>query len=47
MEGAPPDVLADTLDLALDNGCTSGADACMGLTTACHFMFPDMEGLAA
>lgn len=47
MEGAPPAVLADALDLALDNGCTSGADACMGLTTACHFMFLDMEGLAA
>lgn len=47
MAGATADLLADALDVALDYGCTSGADACMGLTTACRFMFLDMEGPAA
>jgi Protein of unknown function (DUF2877) len=47
VEGAPRDVLADALEVALDNGCTSGADACMGLAAACRFTFFDMQGFAA
>ena len=33
------DVLADAIELALDSGCTSGADAATGLAAACRFMF--------
>ena len=47
IEGASREVLADALDLMLDYGCTSGADACMGLAAACRFTFCNMECLAA
>ena len=33
------DVLADAIELALDSGCTSGADAATGLAAACRFIF--------
>jgi hypothetical protein len=45
MDDAQEGVLSDVLELALDNGSTSGADACTGLAAACRFTFP--EGLAA
>jgi hypothetical protein len=47
LEGASDDDLAGTLDRLLDTGCTSGADACMGLIAACHHTFFNMERLAA
>ncbi len=47
MEGVPDDVLADVLDLVLDTGCTSGADACVGLAAASRFLFLNPERLAA
>jgi len=39
IEGAPDDVMEKALDVLLDTGCTSGADACMGLAAACRLMF--------
>lgn len=47
VEGAAHEVLADRLEVMLDHGCTSGADACMGMAAACRFTFLNMEGLAA
>jgi hypothetical protein len=43
MEGAPDDVRTDALELVLDTGYTSGADACMGLTAACRLLFLPTE----
>jgi hypothetical protein len=47
VEGVPHDVLADALELALDTGSTSGADACLGLAAACRFAFFNVKRLAA
>lgn len=47
IEGAPHDVFTDALNLVLDTGFTSGADACMGLAAACRFSFLNTERLAA
>jgi hypothetical protein len=42
-EGAPDHVLAGALESVLDTGCTSGADACLGLAAACRFSFGTAE----
>jgi hypothetical protein len=47
VEGAPDDVLADALRTVLDVGCTSGADACLGLAAACRLSFATAERLTA
>jgi hypothetical protein len=47
MEGAPHGILADAIELVLDSGCTSGADAATGLAAACRFMFFKPEWAAA
>lgn len=47
LAGASRERLLDALDLALDHGCTSGADACMGLAAACRFTFFNVRGLAS
>lgn len=47
MEGAPSEVLADALNLVLDTGSTSGADACLGLVAACRFSFTTAESFTA
>ena len=47
MEGAPHSVLVDAIEQVLDTGCTSGADACMGLAAACRFIFFSAERAAA
>jgi hypothetical protein len=39
MQDTAHDVLARAIELALDSGCTSGADAATGLAAACRFMF--------
>jgi hypothetical protein len=41
------DVLADAVELVLDSGCTSGADAATGLVAACRFIFVNPEWAAA
>jgi hypothetical protein len=43
IEGAPDDVLAGSLDFVLDTGCTSGADACVGMVAAFRFSFLNPE----
>jgi hypothetical protein len=45
--GAPDPILEDALQVVLATGCTSGADACMGLTAACRFAFLHAERDAA
>jgi hypothetical protein len=47
MKDAPHDILVRALDLVLDTGCTSGADACTGLAAACRFTFLKVQRLAA
>jgi hypothetical protein len=47
IEGASHEALAEALDLVLNTGCTSGADACLGLAAACDFLFLNTESLAA
>ena len=47
MDGASNEVLTDALDLVLKTGCTSGADACLGLAAACDYSFLNTESLAA
>jgi len=47
MEDTPHVGLADALARALDIGATSGADACIGLVTACQATFFRTRGLAA
>jgi hypothetical protein len=47
MEGGPPDVFQDAIQVVLRTGCTSGADACIGLVAACRFVFPGIERAAA
>ncbi len=47
IEGAPDAVLANALDALLDTGCTSGADACMGLAAACRLVFFTIDRAAA
>ncbi len=47
IEGASHEVLTDALDRVLETGCTSGADACLGLAAACDFSFHTTESLAA
>ena len=39
IEGAPDNILTHAVELVLDTGCTSGADAGMGLAAACHHSF--------
>jgi hypothetical protein len=46
-EGATDAVLADALESVLDTGCTSGADACLGLAAACRFSLVTAERLTA
>jgi hypothetical protein len=43
-EGAPDDVLSDALQIVLDTGYTSGADACLGLAAACRLSLVPAEG---
>jgi Protein of unknown function (DUF2877) len=47
MEAAPHNILTDAIELVLDTGCTSGADACMGLAAACRCIFFNTERAAA
>jgi hypothetical protein len=42
-EGAPDDVLAAALESVLDTGCTSGADASLGLCAALRLSFDAEE----
>jgi hypothetical protein len=47
VQGAPDLILEDALQVVLATGCTSGADACMGLVAACRFSFLHAERDAA
>ena len=47
VEGAAEPVLEDALQVVLGIGCSSGADACMGMIAACRFSFLTAEGHAA
>jgi hypothetical protein len=47
LQDAPHNVLMDAIERVLDIGCTSGADACVGLIAACRFVFFDCIGAAA
>ena len=41
------DIVSSALTPVLDTGCTSGADACVGLAAACRLMFLPAERLAS
>jgi hypothetical protein len=47
VEGAADPVLEDALKVVLGIGCTSGADACLGMIAACRFSFLTAERHAA
>ena len=47
MQDTAHDVLARAIELALDSGCTSGADAATGLAAACRFIFFTPDWAAA
>lgn len=46
-EGAPQETLAQALAPVLDTGCSSGADACLGLAAGCRLTFVAGERLAS
>jgi hypothetical protein len=47
VEGAAGPLLEEALRVVLGAGCTSGADACMGMIAACRFSFLTAERHAA